>query len=460
VLLLAAPAAAETRPGYGGNAIVPLGSFVTTLDPGAAARPGELEIVSLVFAAPFSLDGTGHPHPRLAIALQTIDATHARLELRPGLKFDDGRPLTAADVAASLNRVSRLPAGWTLAPIRSARAVGDEVVELELSRPAPDLPLLLAGPAASVTPSGQAPAQRVVGSGAFKFVRFEKALIELVANPLCAEGRPYLDDLQLRYFANRAEEAGGYEVGKLQLSLHGASAFDGGAPKHRTAVLDGPRTLTVALAFGRGAALPDDPALRRAIAGVIDRDRLRRVTVREPSLTAVSLVAGGPPLPLLDGNRARAELDRATAGGKRLHAALLFDSSRYADREVADKLVADLADVGIDLTVDAVDARSYGERLAQGNYDLALVEAGGPAGEANQGMAALALLAAIDPKRAASLLEHAPADVPGVARVLQEHAILTPLFHRSVRAHHRADLVGLAVDGNGRVDYASAHWVR
>jgi len=476
---VAAVAHAEGRPGYGGAAAGPLGSSVNAIDPAKAARPGELELVSLLFDTPFALDGAGHPRPRLATEIQQVDPLHARLVVRPALRFDDGRPLTAADVAASLERARdpRLAASWSLAPIRSARAISDEVVEIELLRPTPELATLLSFPVAAVTPGGQAPSPRVAGAGPFRLVRFDARQIVLAANPLCPEGRPYLDELVLRFFGSRAEEAGSYEVGKTQVSLHGATAFEGGAPKHKSVALDGPRALTMLLAFGRGFAdaggarpppggprggLPDDPSLRRAIASVIDRERLRRLTVRDPSQPALGLVPSSSGLkPPLDPPRARAELARfaQAAPNGRLRASLLLDQSRFDDRDVADLLLSSLADAGLDLTIDAVDARTYGDRLDRGIYDLALVEAGGLPGD-NAGLSALAALAAVDARRARALLDKAPADLAAVERAVAEKAIATPLYHRSPRAHHRADLAGLALDGNGRVDYAAAHWIK
>ncbi|MSP61822.1 MAG: ABC transporter substrate-binding protein [Myxococcales bacterium] len=466
-------ARAEARPGYGGVAVGPLGSRVYTIDPAQATRPGELTLVALVFDAPFAVDAASRVRPRLAVGLETIDALRARLVLRPGLKFHDGKALTAADVATSLQRAARLPGGWTLAPIKAARAIADDTVEIELTRPAPDLSLLLASPAASVTPGGQAPLHRVTGSGPFRFTEWDARVVKLAANPLCGEGRPFLDTLQLRYFGSRAEEAGSYEVGSSQISLHGATAFEGGAPKHRTVVVDGPRTVTSALAFGRGFAdpalvkppgvpksgLPDDPALRRAIAGVIDRERVRRLAVRQPAIAATGLVPGaGKPV---DRARAREDLARLLAGGagaaSRLRASLLLDASRFDDRDVADKLLADLSDVGIDLTVDAVDPKAFQERLDSGRYDLAIIEV---PGHADPGLAALALLAAVDPRAARGLLARAPADPVTVERAVAERVVLTPLFHRSVRAHLRADLVGITVDAAGRIDYAAAWWAK
>src|SRR5437870_5540120 len=111
-------ARAESRAAYGGAVVAPLGSAVATIDPAHAARPGELELVALVFDAPFAVDGAGRLVPRLAASLEGEASGHARLTLRPGAKFHDGQPVTAVDVAASLVRAAspKNPSGWWLSP--------------------------------------------------------------------------------------------------------------------------------------------------------------------------------------------------------------------------------------------------------------------------------------------------------------------------------------------------------
>src|SRR5205823_5411279 len=125
---------------------------------------------------------------------------------------------------------------WSLGPLRSARVVSDDTIELELSRPAPDLALLLSTPAASVTPAGVAPsAARAIGSGPFVIepptLGIDAPSVKLSANPTCFAGRPYLDTLVLRAFASRTDEGQSYEVGTLHAARHAASAFQVGGTR-------------------------------------------------------------------------------------------------------------------------------------------------------------------------------------------------------------------------------------
>ena len=433
LMMLAAAAHAETRGGYGGSVHAALGSAPASLDP-LAGEPGDLEVAQLVYDTPFRVDG-GKPRPLLALSLDDA-GSHARLILRSDVKFHDGTPLTAADVAASLERAIKSPGGWMLAPITSARAVAADVVELQLSRPAPDLPLLLSTPAAAVLPGG-APRPKPVGSGPFAVDKSERGAISLRAFAQYFLGRPYLDQLQLRSFASRSEEAGAYEIGALQASRHGTSAFDGGSQRHAPTVADGAVGSTVFLAIGQGVPADLATPLHAALSTGLDRERLRRI-VGTPSTTVAAPASPHTTLPPRPGPRPRL--------------GLLVDASRFEHRALADRLLAELARLGVDCSIELVDAPVYHWRRENSRYDLLLGEALPPAPDV--GLTELSLLAAVDPGAARLLLSRAPAQA-GSARLAD--ARLIPLVHRGARIWHVAELRGLTVDGAGRVDWADVH---
>lgn len=431
-------ARAETRAQYGGTVQAALASAPTTFDP-LRGGPGDAEVAALVFDTPFVVTD-GRPRPSLALALDNGDgATRARLTLRPDLRFSDGTPLTARDVAASLSRALREPAGWTLAPIKSARAVGDAVVELELARPTPELALLLATAAAAVTPGGAPPGRRPIGSGPFVVDGGDATSVRLSANGGCFAGRPYLQSLTLRVLASRSDETASYEVGALQVARHTAAALDSSGPRRPAVVVDGPQQLAGFVAVGR---IPDADLIRRVLALAINRDKLRRLTVREPATAARGSY---------DPGRAKSEVDRRWHDA-RPRLTLLVDASRADDRDVAERILADLARAGVELGIDAVDAATYQARVDGGRYDLYLGTAAAPAGDAALG--ALALLAAVDPAAARTALQHAPA-----APVDLDATRVVPLYQRAARLYAAPELRDLAVDGAGRASWADAHWL-
>jgi peptide/nickel transport system substrate-binding protein len=451
-LLLGGTASAESRAGYGGTAQGALASAPLAIDPLSGAL-GDLAVGALVFDTPFRLDAAGQPRPHLALALDATAPDRVRLRLRADVKFHDGSALKAADVAASLNRALRDAGGWTLAPIRAARAVGEDTVELELTRPAPDLPLLLSTPAAAVTPNGAAPGPRAIGSGPFAVDALAGLSVRLTAHHAHFAGRPYLDALTLKAFRTRVEETQSFDAGALAVSLHGASAFQA-APARRAVVVESGITLTGYLAMGRALPPPLAAALATALAVGIDRERLRnlvRDTTRPAGSAAPPALGGVEHRPPYDPTRAKAALAPL---GARPRVTLTVDDLRFDDKPLADRLLAELGRLGIDLVIDAVDPLTYRKRLRTGEFELLLGTSVPPAPSA--GLAELALVAVLDPSAARAALARAPA-APGLAT---PGPGLVPLYHRATRVHHAAELRGVAVDYAGRIGWPDLAWRR
>lgn len=460
-----APAHAEARAAYGGGAEGALMAAPVTLDPLSPAL-GDEEVSALLYDRLFAIDEAGRPRPALAVGLDETPplpgvpfaVPRARLHLRTDVHFSDGRPLTARDVARSLTRALEQPGGWMLGPIRAARAIGNDTVELELSRAAPDLALLLATPAAAITPDGAAPGARPIGSGPFVLTAIvpesDGPIVQLAANPSCFAGRPYLDTLALRAPSLRGETTR-FATGVLALARHLATGIEGASRRPATEI-EHPPTLTIYLAFGR--ALPDDQAqlVHAALDLAIDRARLSqkvRAPAR-PALSAVPPALGGVERPIAhDPETARARLAARYPSG--LSLSLVVARDRPSDRALAFRLLVELGHLGITLTLDEVDAATFARRAAASDYQLLLGTAAPPA--PSGGLAELALLAAVDPQGARARLAHAPAEV-GAIDFAQTRVL--PLVHRGTRLWLAPALRGVTVDEAGRVDWADLHWRR
>ena len=194
----------------------------------------------LLFAGLFSYDQAGYLKPNLARSLEPDqnDQRRQRLRLKPGLVWQDGQPLTAADVVFTVQTIQN-PA--SLSPLRSAWAgIGVELVD-ELTvdfylpghfSPFPTLLTLAPLPQhrlAAIPPDqlrrsdfNQAP----VGSGAFRFLRLTPVAgpspdqpeirLELTANQnYHRPGQPRLDGFVLHLVADSQRLAELFNQGKL-----------------------------------------------------------------------------------------------------------------------------------------------------------------------------------------------------------------------------------------------------
>ncbi|TWP54324.1 ABC transporter substrate-binding protein [Lentzea tibetensis] len=192
--------------GQGGvfRAVFAGGGAKETLDPHAQNLYVDQARHKAMFDKLFELGDDLAPVPRLASDFEsTSDATVWRIRLREAL-FHDGATLTADDVLFSLARVldPAVPgrigrASLSVLDLGRCRAVDPRTVELVTSRPAAELPALLAVAGTAVVRAGFDPGSPV-GTGPFRFGSFTPGR-ELVARRFAEhwEGAPLVDELHV-----------------------------------------------------------------------------------------------------------------------------------------------------------------------------------------------------------------------------------------------------------------------
>ena len=136
------------------------------------------------------------------------------VHLRPNLKWSDGQPLTAADVAFTYNYVVKnhmANMAVTTVNLAGAKEINPTTVEIICSRPKADmekifLPILPkhiwehVSPQAAATSYSEMP---IVGSGPFYTVAFKKgAYVEMVRNPYYWGTKPAMDKIYFEMYQN------------------------------------------------------------------------------------------------------------------------------------------------------------------------------------------------------------------------------------------------------------------
>ena len=185
-------------------------------------------LVTLVYDTVMWRDRRGVPRPWLARSLQTSDGgRRVVVRLRPGVRWQDGRPLTARDVAftfESLRGSGHPRFGPQLRAIRSVRATDRSTVVFELrhrslgfaDQPLADVPVLPAHLWRSL-PAGQgAPPGRPVGSGPYRVAgRRPDGGYRLVANDDYFQGRPAVDRIEIPVEREPSQMAADLRRGRL-----------------------------------------------------------------------------------------------------------------------------------------------------------------------------------------------------------------------------------------------------
>lgn len=111
---------------------VPYG--LDSLEPGARNRLSDLSLLSNVFEPLAATDANLSAHPALTVGWSTPDSLTWVFELRPGVRFPHGPPLTAEDVVwtlIGLQRGSRLEMSRHVSSFRSVRALDEKTLEID-----------------------------------------------------------------------------------------------------------------------------------------------------------------------------------------------------------------------------------------------------------------------------------------------------------------------------------------
>jgi peptide/nickel transport system substrate-binding protein len=224
VVALAAALPARGAPG-GGVLRVGLDVDAGTLDPRLANDTTARRVIEQVFDGLVELDPQLRVRPALAESWTQVSPTVWVFKLRRNVKFHDGSPLSAADVAFTyttiLDPALRAPLRGLYTPISRVEAVDNETVRFTLSAPyAPLLKYADIGivPKAVVERAGAEFAARPVGTGPYKFVSWQRnSRITLEANPDYWKGRPRLSQVVFNIIPDNTTRAAALESGDVDL---------------------------------------------------------------------------------------------------------------------------------------------------------------------------------------------------------------------------------------------------
>lgn len=416
VLLAACGRDAATPAGApGGTLVIATAGDADILLPTLVTSIQGAQVTSQLFdrlAEPDSTLGTagdGHLRPRLARSWRWApDSMSVAFALDPRARWHDGRPVTAGDVAFShaltVDPATASPAAPLLADVDSVTAPDSLTAVAWFRRRSPDrffaltynlwvLPrhLLQGVPRAELAAS--AFARRPVGSGRFRFASWTPGqTITLVADTANYRGRPRLDRVVWAVSADPGAATRRLVSGEADVweQLRG----DGLVQVART-----PAVRTVAypsmdqgyLAFNVRRPLLADRALRRALAGAVDRAAVVRnvfdslaVPTSAPAPRAVAGATAAQAMgPAYDPAASAAALDalgwRDTNGdgvreraGVPLHFRLAVPTTSQVRQRLAVLIQAQLARVGAKVDVETLDGAAFGAAVQGGRYDAIL----------------------------------------------------------------------------------------
>jgi len=350
-------------------------------------------LVTLVYDTLMLRNAEGVPKPWLARSVRRSEGgSRVTVRLRPGVRWHDGRPLTAEDVAFTFRFVAERPHPrftTQVTDIESVRAIDPLTVVFDLRRPSlgfddqplADVPILPRHlweplPADQIAPSGLP-----VGSGPYRLSRAQKrGGYAFRANRGYFKGNPAVDRIEVPIIRQEARSYTALrrrKVDMLPLSLPEGAAQDlGGA--FGINLKSGPLYLGTAVVLNLRRPPFDDPAARRAVAQALDLGRIAR-NVGPAAVADRGYVHPASPwasktrLQRFDGNAARGAFARLGLPPVRVLApdndAVLLEAGR--------QVMLGLRRAGVSATLAEVSraelGRAIGEDGATADFEAAIV---------------------------------------------------------------------------------------
>lgn len=364
--------------------VVDLPNDAATLDPHLQWDTDSYTIYRNIFDNLVTRDQDGKIVPQVASAWRYLDDTTIEFDIRQGIAFHDGSPLTAEDVAFSIRRIIdpnlKSPQLSQFDQIVSAEPAGPGKVTVKTKTPYPalfaQLVKLSVVPKAAVEKLGDQKFNlEPVGSGPYKLQTWQKGVqTTLVANETYWRGKPPFKTVTFRVVPDVSTRVADLRTGRAdivrQLGPDEASALKGDP---QLKVLSVP-TERIGYMFINALAGPTaDVRVRRALAHAIDRGALIEallggygkpvnVVLTPANFGYVSDVKGYE----YDPAKAKALLKEAGAEG----ASLSFLTSPAYDRRIVEAIQQMLQEVGLKVEIVALDHPTF-LRRRQGRPDEA-----------------------------------------------------------------------------------------
>ncbi|MFJ8042163.1 ABC transporter substrate-binding protein [Kitasatospora sp. NPDC096147] len=296
-------------------------NVTTVLDPAGAYDAGSWLVLNNTFQSLLKFpSGASTPQPDAAesCAFTGGGTSVYKCTLHSGLKFSNGHRLTAQDVVFSVERMKKIAdesgPSSLLSTIEKVTAKGDLEVEFQLNTPDAVLPAKLATAAGAIVDHEVFPADKLlpndklVGSGPYKIDAIETgggngslAKVTLSANgDYKGEAKLQNNKFVVRYLADGDALKAALEAGDIDLadnSLDPATSARlkdeqlSGSGKFKVA--EGDSAETRYMAFNTKDAIGGNPAVRQAVAQLLDRKVLARDVYARTVQPLYSVVPAG-----------------------------------------------------------------------------------------------------------------------------------------------------------------------
>jgi peptide/nickel transport system substrate-binding protein len=380
----------------GGTLRVGIPSDIESLDPWTASDAGSMVVLREVFEPLVDLEPGGYKIvPKLAQRWQVSADGRAWT-----FTLHDGAPLDAAAVVANFERVRGSTRSDVFAMISSVEAASPTTVVFNLKAPFAPLLATLASPSFGIVspacfkegPSWASPASRcAAGTGPFRiepgaWQAGDRITLKRASGYWGVDGTgqrlPYLDSIVFRVVRDESARVGALRAAALEVALDlGPSSARLLRADPNTAVLRRPAFELAYLGIARVSRPLELADVRRAIAMAIDRAAINQTVYGGDARAASQLLPSGllgyddtvtqfSPNDASAAKKLLADAGYPQGFSTELWYAPTFSAALPDPKRIADALAADLARVGINVTVRAEDADAFAAHVRAGTLPL------------------------------------------------------------------------------------------
>lgn len=347
-------------------------STADTLDPAKGNTALDYMRHYMLYSGLTQYDGQLRARPGLAESIATRDNVTWRIRLRRGVHFHNGKALSPDDVVYSLMRHRDPATGSKVKAVAeqlaSARRTGADEVELRLTGPNPDLPVILAGSNFLIVENGRRDFKVANGTGPFTLAAFAPGIRTVVRrNPnYWKPGRPYLAEIEMIAIPDELSRVNALLSGDVQAVLAvnpGSVKRVRSSPSH--AVMETKSGLYTDIIMRQDHPTTGNPDFVMAMKYLLDRELMKRALYR-----GFATIANDQPISPVDPNfnpaipqrpfdldRAKFHLRRAGLVGMRIP--IYVSPAANGSIDMGSILQEYGARIGLNLAVNRVPADGY-----------------------------------------------------------------------------------------------------
>jgi peptide/nickel transport system substrate-binding protein len=339
--------------------------------------------------------------PALAEKFEIVSKTEIRWTLKRGIRFHNGKEVTAADVKYSVEKMLNPPLPGSISTlaqvpaIAGADVVSKYVVRLRLKQPDARIIGFFAWQRyAPIVPEGLYDminvSRNAIGTGPYRMLGYEpNDRVEYVKNPrFWKTGFPYMDSMQLKILSDEQARVAALRAGAIDGATLSVDVARSLASNNQLRVLKGPNAAfrELQMTLKPGETKPwHDPRVRLAVMHAINRaDIIKRVYSGEAEYSGF-VPPGYGPWPLTDADLRQkyekfdlpaAKKLMAAAGMSKGFSVTMTTFALQDYPQISAVVQSQLKAINIDVNIVAQEAGTFAAANGAGTFDWDLTGRG------------------------------------------------------------------------------------